>query len=69
MTPTILVAFAALVMATLAGTLLGAANFPAERDLLRSQWPDHPSGRRAEKSQPGGPHGAACTRHETLHRA
>ncbi len=38
MIDTILVAFGALVVATLAGALLAPAGIPARRTVLRSQW-------------------------------
>ncbi len=42
MIPTTLVAFGALAMAALAGALLGPSSRSAERDFLRSQWPNRP---------------------------
>jgi hypothetical protein len=42
MTPTILVAFGALVVASLVGVLLAPSDYSPRQTFLRSQWPTHP---------------------------
>jgi hypothetical protein len=42
MTPTILVAFGALVVASLVGALLAPSDYSPRQTFLRSQWSTHP---------------------------